>query len=69
MQVSAYVALNMCITCTNVVSSAIDAGHSMGGKTAMALSLRYPQMIERLVVVDVAPVSSSGMSDILKQIR
>ena len=29
-------------------------GHSMGGKTAMALALRYPGEVGRLIVVDVA---------------
>jgi len=29
----------------------------MGGKTAMALALRHPQRVSRLVVVDIAPVS------------
>ena len=32
-------------------------GHSMGGKVAMALALRRPDLVERLVVVDVAPVA------------
>ncbi len=32
-------------------------GHSMGGKIAMCLALRHPEMVERLAVVDVAPVS------------
>jgi pimeloyl-ACP methyl ester carboxylesterase len=31
-------------------------GHSMGGKTAMLVALRHPELVERLVVVDVAPV-------------
>lgn len=32
-------------------------GHSMGGKVAMWLALTRPALIERLVVVDVAPVA------------
>jgi pimeloyl-ACP methyl ester carboxylesterase len=32
-------------------------GHSMGGKAAMWLALARPALVERLVVVDVAPVS------------
>jgi len=31
-------------------------GHSMGGKTAMVLALRHPDLVRRLCVVDVAPV-------------
>jgi pimeloyl-ACP methyl ester carboxylesterase len=31
-------------------------GHSMGGKTAMLLALTHPQLVRRLVIVDVAPV-------------
>lgn len=32
-------------------------GHSMGGKAAMMAALRDPDMVERLVVVDIAPVA------------
>src|SRR3954452_12545159 len=32
-------------------------GHSMGGKVAMVAALRDPDMVERLVVVDIAPVA------------
>lgn len=31
-------------------------GHSMGGKTAMTLTLTHAELVERLVVVDIAPV-------------
>lgn len=32
-------------------------GHSMGGKIAMLVALRHPELVERLCVVDVAPVT------------
>ncbi|MBV6442423.1 MAG: alpha/beta fold hydrolase [Haliscomenobacteraceae bacterium CHB4] len=35
--------------------SAALVGHSMGGKTAMQLALSHPDLVERLVVVDIAP--------------
>lgn len=34
-------------------------GHSMGGKAAMWLALEHPETIDRLVVVDMAPVAYS----------
>jgi esterase len=38
------------------VAQADVVGHSMGGKAAMALALRHPAQVSRLVVADIAPV-------------
>ena len=38
------------------------SGHSMGGKTAMALALRHPEPVGRLIVVDIAPVPYADTS-------
>lgn len=32
-------------------------GHSMGGKAAMVLALQHPDLLRRLIVADIAPVS------------
>lgn len=32
-------------------------GHSMGGKISMCVALRHPALVERLAVVDIAPVA------------
>ncbi|MEO5906463.1 MAG: alpha/beta fold hydrolase, partial [Saprospiraceae bacterium] len=37
------------------LSNAILLGHSMGGKVAMHLALKYPEKAEKLIVVDIAP--------------
>lgn len=37
------------------LSSASLLGHSMGGKTAMEFAFAYPDMVEKLVIVDIAP--------------
>lgn len=41
----------------------ILTGHSMGGKTAMAFGLEHPEMIEKMIVVDISPLGYSGDSD------
>jgi pimeloyl-ACP methyl ester carboxylesterase len=35
-------------------------GHSMGGKTAMEFSLQYPDMVDKLVILDIAPKNYAG---------
>lgn len=37
------------------IGKATVIGHSMGGKTAMSFAADYPEHIEKLVVVDIAP--------------
>ena len=40
---------------THHIGKANIIGHSMGGKTAMWFALKYPELVNRLVVVDIAP--------------
>lgn len=37
------------------IEKAIVLGHSMGGKTAMSFAADYPERVEKLIVVDIAP--------------
>uniref|UniRef100_A0ABM5EMT5 sn-1-specific diacylglycerol lipase ABHD11 n=1 Tax=Pogona vitticeps TaxID=103695 RepID=A0ABM5EMT5_9SAUR len=40
----------------------ILVGHSMGGKTAMSFTLRWPELVEGLVCVDISPSETTGVT-------
>lgn len=39
----------------HMIGKPIILGHSMGGKTAMNFAIRYPELLSKLIVVDIAP--------------
>ena len=39
----------------NDLEDVVLLGHSMGGKTAMMFAAKYPQMISKLIIADIAP--------------
>ena len=47
------------------INSVSIIGHSMGGKTAMLFSLIYPDLVEKLIVVDILPVSYNKNYDLI----
>lgn len=49
------------------VTSADFVGHSMGGKVGMMLALTHPKVVNKLVVVDIAPVQYTHNFDHLIQ--
>lgn len=54
----------------NEVRQSRVIGHSLGGKVAMQLALDYPSLVEKLVVLDIAPVSYPSRHDnVFKSLR
>ena len=45
---------------SNWIHESIIIGHSMGGKTAMQFAHDYPDYVEKLVIVDIAPKKYKG---------
>ncbi|XP_071447964.1 sn-1-specific diacylglycerol lipase ABHD11-like isoform X1 [Hetaerina americana] len=41
-------------------------GHSMGGRAMMLAALKYPTLVENLVVVDISPVGNSPSLNVMK---
>ncbi len=57
---------------TTVDGPATVIGHSLGGKVAMRLALRHPELVTGLVVVDVSPThndATSGFSTLVAAMR
>ena len=51
-----YMAKDLLLFCdSKKIDKSIIIGHSMGGKTAMKFSLLFPERVEKLIVVDIAP--------------
>ncbi|MFO8126056.1 alpha/beta fold hydrolase [Yoonia sp.] len=49
---------DMAADLAEVITQPTDViGHSMGGKAAMVLALQRPELVNRLIVADIAPVS------------
>ncbi|XP_063154941.1 sn-1-specific diacylglycerol lipase ABHD11 isoform X1 [Candoia aspera] len=54
------------------LSRCVLIGHSMGGKTAMVFTLQWPELVERLVCVDISPSQTkdvSGFQDFIAAMR
>ena len=50
------------------IFKSILIGHSMGGKTAMKFSLLFPERVEKLIIVDIAPKNIYRILKILSMV-
>lgn len=49
------------------VKKVILIGHSMGGSTMMYVALNYPELVEKLIVIDMSPVRvSPSLTEMIK---
>jgi len=55
---AAYVADLLDFTAALHLDSFVLVGHSMGGRNSIAFSARYPQKVQKLVVVDIGPTTN-----------
>lgn len=53
----------VCAELATQYSSVHMVGHSMGGKVAMTCALNNPELIDRLIVEDISPVTTTNMSE------
>lgn len=52
----------------HLIERAVLVGHSMGGKTAMAFAIKYPERVNALVVIDISPRSYLNLSSFSKPV-
>lgn len=45
--------------------SCIPVGHSLGGRTAMTLALRNPELVEKLICIDISPIHHGKNNEVL----
>jgi esterase len=45
------------------LNKSVIIGHSMGGKTALAFGMKYPERVRKMVVVDISPLGYDNISD------
>lgn len=44
------------------IGKPVILGHSMGGKAALAFGVKYPEMVKKMIVVDISPMGYSYQS-------